>query len=110
MKLLNKKNLKYFTVILFLILVQALRYFPFKFGDWNQTQLSFSYRYGFIQRAFMGSVLDIISQLFSIPWQYMRYVYVVATLVIFTFVLFLIAYKSINKKAIDSNTCLFSWA
>jgi len=51
---------------LFIIAVQVIRYTPFKFGGWNHIQMSFSYSYGFIQRGFLGTVIELISTICKI--------------------------------------------
>lgn len=96
----KRKELLYILIILGIMIVQAIRYFPFKFGGWNQIQLSFSYAYGFIQRAFLGTILDIISSLFHIPLKYMRYIYGIGTVALFSAVILLILYKVMTSAKI----------
>jgi hypothetical protein len=88
---------KFIMLLIMIIIIQTIRYFPFKFGGWNQIQLSFSYRYGFIQRAFLGTILDIISTFCHIPWKYMRYIYGIFTMGTFTLLTLCIANKSLCK-------------
>lgn len=100
-----KKNIriKNYMICLFLImLVQAIRYFPFKFGGWNQVQLSFSYEYGFIQRGFLGTLLNLTSRIFHIPWGYMRYVHALLTMGTFTFLMLWIVYKTLVDQQMDA--------
>lgn len=98
-----KQNKKFYLVIFATMIVQAIRYFPFKFGGWNQIMLSFSYRYGFIQRAFLGTILDGISTVFHIPWGYMRYIYGIFTVSFYTILYFYIIYKALeNEKSTDA--------
>ena len=84
------------------MLVQAIRYFPFKFGGWNQVQLSFSYEYGFIQRGFLGTLLNLASAIFHIPWGYMRYVHAFFTIGTFTVLILWIVHKSLGKDQMDA--------
>lgn len=93
-----KENKNFYFVIFATMVAQAIRYFPFKFGGWNQIMLSFSYRYGFIQRAFLGTILDIISTVFSIPWGYMRYIYGIFTVGFYTVLYFYIIYKALEQE------------
>lgn len=98
-----KQNKKFYLVIFATMIVQAIRYFPFKFGGWNQIMLSFSYRYGFIQRAFLGTILDGISTVFHIPWGYMRYIYGIFTVSFYTILYFYIIYKALeNEKSTEA--------
>ena len=103
---LNEK-IKFMLVLLCIIVVWAVRLFPFKFGGWNQIMLAFSYRYGFIQRAFIGSCIDVISTALHIPLKYMRYIYGIVTMLIFTSVMLLFAYKSQSKNGMDSQVKIF---
>lgn len=103
---LNEKT-KFLLVLLCIIVVWTVRLFPFKFGGWNQIMLAFSYRYGFIQRAFIGSCIDVISTAFHIPLKYMRYIYGIVTMLIFTSVMLLYAYKSQSKNGMDSQVKIF---
>lgn len=93
-----KKNKKFYLVILLITIVQAVRYFPFKFGGYNQIMLSFTWAYGFIQRALIGTILDLESRLFHIPLKYMRYIYGVFTVAFFTLLFYYILYATLNKK------------
>ena len=98
-----KENKNFYFVIFATIVAQAIRYFPFKFGGWNQIMLSFSYRYGFIQRAFLGTILDVISTVCHIPWGYMRYIYGIFTVSFYTILYFYIIYKALeNEKSADA--------
>lgn len=98
-----KENKNFYFVIFATMVAQAIRYFPFKFGGWNQIMLSFSYRYGFIQRAFLGTILDVISTVFHIPWGYMRYIYGIFTVSFYTIIYFYIIYKALeNEKNADA--------
>ena len=96
-----KEEKKYFLVILLLMPIYAIRYFPFKFGGFNQIMLSFTYSYGFIQRAFIGTILDIESTLLHIPLKYMRYIYGISTVIIWTLLLLYILRKTIVKSSGD---------
>lgn len=102
MKEIIKKNMKenksFYFCILATMMAQAIRYFPFKFGGWNQIMLSFSYRYGFIQRAFLGTILDIISTVFHIPLGYMRYVYGIVTVAFYSALYLYILFKVLEKE------------
>ena len=84
-------------LLLAVMLIQAVRYFPFKFGGWNQIQLSFTYAYGLIQRAFLGTILDVVSTLFHIPLKYMRFLYGIVTMVLFTLLLVVSVRKALEK-------------
>lgn len=88
-------------MILAIILIQSIRYFPFKFGGWNQIQLSLNYSYGFVQRAFLGSVLNVCSRIFHIPWGYMRYLYGIGTMLIFSVLMIGILCKSLQMNLGD---------
>lgn len=104
-----KKRHKIFILeLIFIMVIQAIRYFPFKFGGWSQIQLSFSYRYGFIQRAFMGTVLDIISTVFHIPWKYMRYIHGITLVGLFTVLMLVIVYKSLEYAKDDVTAAFLS--
>lgn len=93
--------------ILLVMLIQAVRYFPFKFGGWNQVQLSFSYEYGFIQRGFLGTMLSLASGLFHIPWGYMRYVHGFLVMGIFTALMLFIVYRALESERIGAVTKSF---
>lgn len=93
-----KENKSFYFVIFATMIAQAIRYFPFKFGGWNQIMLSFSYRYGFIQRAFLGTILDIISTVFDIPLGYMRYIYGIFTVVFYSALYLYILFKALEKE------------
>ena len=100
-----KKNIrikKYMICLFLIMLVQAIRYFPFKFGGWNQVQLSFSYEYGFIQRGFLGTLLNLMSRTLHIPWGYMRYVHAFLTMGTFTFLMLWIVYKTLGEEQMDA--------
>lgn len=97
----NRNKLEYIVCLGIIIIIQAIRYFPFKFGGWNQIQLSLNYSYGFVQRAFMGTVLDVISKVCNIPWRYMRYLYGIGTMLIFTLLLIIIVWKSLQISQKD---------
>ena len=88
-------------LLLAVMLIQAVRYFPFKFGGWNQIQLSFTYAYGLIQRAFLGTILDVVSTLFHIPLKYMRFLYGIVTMVLFTLLLVVSVRKALEKSSTD---------
>lgn len=90
---------KFLLLLIGIMIAQAIRYFPFKFGGWNQIMLSFSYRYGFIQRALIGTILDIESILFHIPLKYMRYIYGIFTVVFYSVVFLAIAINVIKKQS-----------
>lgn len=98
----NKSNDKFMILLLAVMLIQAVRYFPFKFGGWNQIQLSFTYAYGLIQRAFLGTILDVVSTLFHIPLKYMRFLYGIVTMVLFTLLLGVSVRKALEKSSTDS--------
>lgn len=95
-KVQNDKSIKFMILLLAIMIMQAVRYFPFKFGGWNQIMLSFTYRYGFIQRAFIGTILDIESTLFHIPLKYMRYIYGIFTVAVWSFVCLFISKRAIT--------------
>lgn len=97
---------QFLFLLIGIMVVQAIRYFPFKFGGWNQIMLSFSYRYGFIQRAFIGTILDIESTLFHIPLKYMRYIYGIFTVAFYSIVFLAIFMKAIKKQK-DQDVQLF---
>lgn len=97
----RRENRKIMIALIFIMMAWAIKLFPFKFGGWNQMMLGFSYRYGFIQRGFIGSVLDLISMIFHIPLRYMRYIYGVSTMGAFTLLLLLCVYRSIAAERID---------
>lgn len=104
-KIQSDSNMKFLILILMIMVMQAIRYYPFKFGGWNQIMLSFTYRYGFIQRAFIGTVLDIESTLFHIPLKYMRYIYGIFTVALWSFICLMISGKAIattNDKQIHN--------
>lgn len=96
-----KKEFKYLVLIIAIIGIQAVRYFPFKFGGWNQIQLSLNYSYGFVQRAFLGTVLDVCSKVFHIPWRYMRYIYGIGTMAFFSALMLFILYKALRMTEHD---------
>lgn len=97
-----KEHKNFYFVIFATMVAQAIRYFPFKFGGWNQIMLSFSYRYGFIQRGFLGTILDVISTVCHIPWGYMRYIYGIFTVSFYTIIYLYIIYKVLeNEKNVD---------
>ena len=100
-----KKNIrikKYMICLFLIMLVQAIRYFPFKFGGWNQVQLSFSYEYGFIRRGFLGTLLNLMSRTLHIPWGYMRYVHALLTMGTFTLLMLWIVYKTLGEEQMDA--------
>lgn len=88
--------------LVMVMVVQAVRYFPFKFGGWNQVQLSFSYEYGFIQRGFLGTLLNLVSKVFHIPWGYMRYVHGFLTMGTFTVLMLFITYRTLESDRTDT--------
>ena len=92
----TRDNGKFLMILIAIMAVWAVSLFPFKFGGWNQIMLAFSYRFGFIQRAFIGSVIDLISTVFHIPLKYMRYLYGVATVGIFTIGALLLVNRALN--------------
>lgn len=94
----KKQEVKYIGLLVIVMVVQAIRYFPFKFGGWNQIQLSLNYSYGFVQRAFLGTVLDVCSKVFHIPWGYMRYLYGIGTMLIFTILILGIFHKALQMN------------
>lgn len=98
---------KYMILLFCIMAVWAVKLFPFKFGGWNQVMLAFSYRYGFIQRAFIGSVIDVVSVVFHIPLRYMRYIYGIITMSIFTGMIMFWAYKGQGKEEMDRQTRAF---
>ena len=97
-KIKNDSNMKFLILLFMIMVMQAIRYYPFKFGGWNQIMLSFTYRYGFIQRAFIGTILDIESTLFHIPLKYMRYIYGVFTVALWSYVCITICRKAISSQ------------
>lgn len=103
----DRRNRNVILMLIFIMAVWAVKLFPFKFGGWNQITLGFSYRFGFIQRGFLGSVLDLVSTIFHIPLKYMRYIYGILTMGIFTLLVLFGAYKGISKKETDSTTRSF---
>ena len=105
-KVQNDKSIKFMILLLAIMIMQAVRYFPFKFGGWNQIMLSFTYRYGFIQRAFIGTILDIESTLFHIPLKYMRYIYGIFTVAVWSFVCLFISKRAITFKQLFKGTVL----
>lgn len=103
----SEGNMRHMVPFAAIIVIQAVRYFPFKFGGWNQIQLSFTYDYGFVQRALLGSVLDAISRLCHIPWGYMRYAYGLFTMALFTVLVLGTVYKALNQNSLDNGTRKF---
>lgn len=96
MKRISRENRKFLMILIAIMAVWAVSLFPFKFGGWNQIMLAFSYRFGFIQRAFIGSLIDLVSTVFHIPLKYMRYIYGVGTVGIFTAGALLLVNKTLN--------------
>lgn len=107
MKKINRENKKFIMILIGVMAIWAVSLFPFKFGGWNQIMLAFSYRYGFIQRAFIGSVIDLVSTLFHIPLRYMRYLYGVFTVGIFTGGALFLVYKALKSSENDSTANRF---
>lgn len=104
-KIQSDNDAKFLILIFMIMVMQAIRYYPFKFGGWNQIMLSFTYRYGLIQRAFIGTILDIESTLFHIPLKYMRYIYGIFTVAVWSFICLIISKKAIttiNDKQINN--------
>ncbi len=97
-KIKNDSNMKFLILLFMIMVMQAIRYYPFKFGGWNQIMLSFTYRYGFIQRAFIGTILDIESTLFHIPLKYMRYIYGIFTVGLWSYMCITICRKAISGQ------------
>ena len=52
----------------FIMLWKAFQQAPFVPCKWNSVMLSFSYRYGFIQRGFLGTIIDVLSDIFPISF------------------------------------------
>lgn len=102
MKKLRKKitnnNFRFIMLLLVIMLIQAIRYYPFKFGGWNQIMLSFSYRYGFIQRAFIGTILDLVSSFFYIPLKYMRYIYGIFTVAFWSIICLFVSSRLLKNQ------------
>lgn len=107
MKKISRQNRNFLIILIGIMVIWAVYLFPFKFGGWNQIMLAFSYRYGFIQRAFIGSVIDLVSTVFHIPLKYMRYLYGVATVGIFTLGALLLVNKALNSFTDDSRMTQF---
>ncbi|MCD8039726.1 MAG: hypothetical protein LUE96_11680 [Lachnospiraceae bacterium] len=107
MKEINRENRRFLIVLIGIMLIWALSLYPFKFGGWNQIMLAFSYRFGFIQRAFIGSVIDVVSTVFRIPLKYMRYLYGISTVGIFTLGALLIVYKALIHAEGDNTVKCF---
>lgn len=105
----KKNGLKFLLLLQVIMVIQVIRYFPFKFGGWNQIQLSLNYSYGFVQRAFLGTVLDVCSNILHIPWGYMRYVYGIGTMLIFTALVLGIFYKALQINMADEIKKSFFW-
>ena len=97
-KIQSDSDTKFLILIFMIMVMQAIRYYPFKFGGWNQIMLSFTYRYGFIQRAFIGTILDIESTLFHIPLKYMRYIYGIFTVGLWSYMCITICRKAISGQ------------
>lgn len=103
----NRDNRNFLIILTGIMSIWAVRLFPFKFGGWNQIMLAFSYRYGFIQRAFIGSVIDLVSTVCHIPLKYMRYIYGVSTVGIFTLGTLFIVYKALEMSKDDKTANRF---
>lgn len=103
----NRDNRNFLIILIGVMSIWAVSLFPFKFGGWNQIMLAFSYRYGFIQRAFIGSVIDLVSTVCHIPLKYMRYIYGISTLGIFTLGALFIAYKALEMSNGDKTANRF---
>lgn len=107
MNKISRENRNFLIVLVGIIIIWSVSLFPFKFGGWNQIMLAFSYRYGFIQRAFIGSVIDLISTICHIPLRYMRYLYGIFTVGIFTVGALFLVYKALKSTEDDSVTNRF---
>ena len=101
MKKMSRENRNFLIILIGIMAIWAVALFPFKFGGWNQIMLAFSYRYGFIQRAFIGSVIDLISTVFHIPLRYMRYLYGIFTMGVFTVGALFLVYKALKSSEND---------
>lgn len=78
---------RYVLLLLALACAGSLRYFHFNFGGWPQVVQTFTYAYGFIQRALIGTVIDLVSRGLHIPLGHMRLLYALFTTAAFLLVL-----------------------
>ena len=95
-KVLDKTHCVEFACMIILIL-QALFQAPYVPPYWNSIILTFSYKYGFIQRGFLGSVIAVLSKILPFgPGQVLR-MFQYGTNVIFFITIVVIAFWSIRK-------------
>lgn len=78
---------RYVLLLLALACAGSLRYFRFCSSGWPQVVQTFTYAYGFIQRALIGTAIDLVSRGLRIPLGRMRFIYAAFTTAVFLLVL-----------------------
>ncbi len=81
----------------FIMLWKAFQQAPFVPCKWNSVMLSFSYRYGFIQRGFLGTIIDVLSDIFPISSYMILKLFQYFTMMMFFLVISVIVVWSIDK-------------
>lgn len=87
-----------------ILLLKAFQQAPFDQCEWNTVILTFSYRYGFIQRGFLGTIIDFLSELIPISPHRVMLLFQYTTMLIYYVAIAMILLWSIyewnNKKKV----------
>lgn len=104
----NEKTRKQNIIFLLALLVFAVLCFLKDFGSnmshYNSTLYSFSYRYGFISRGFIGSCYQALNQIlpFDLMTYHSLYTFSIIMTVVLLIVIFLFYYYSLSKCSEDN--------
>ena len=88
----------YALLLLGLAAAGTLRYLRFSFGEWVQITSTFSYSYGFIQRALIGTICELVADLLHLPLNLMWYIYTSFTVAAFLMILVICIYKALGVQ------------
>ncbi len=99
----KKNNLRFIVAMALFAIVVGIRYFEHGINAQDTTAFAFSYKYGFISRAFMGTFLQILDNIFPqnlMSYKGIYYLSYIATIVLI--IMLLVLFYCILRK-IDSN-------
>lgn len=100
LKYINKKKFSLCLGLMFFFLLYAktFKFYPFTPCDWNSVILTFSYKYGFIQRGFLGTIIHAITHFLpSVSGSQILIIFQYVTMLIFSISIIAIGIWSIHK-------------
>ena len=94
----RRQILKFLSILAVFSAIVAIRFFDHEINPQGTTVFAFSYKYGFISRGFMGTVLQVLDTL--LPWNLMcfDFIYLLSKLATLTCYFFLFAFFYVSLR------------